>query len=343
MSKTSFGIRVPHCGPFASTEAIGESAKLAEELGYDSVWVNDYIVWTKDLHDVHQTSGSVESLKEDQNPDYFDSLETLSYLAGITKRVKLGVAVLIVPYRHPVTVARRVSTIDNLSNGRMILGVGVGAGRQTANTNFDVLEIPIEEKRQITEEYLRVIRALMAEGTASFNGDYVKFEDAVIYPKPVQGIVPMWMGGSAKAALRIAAESCDGWMPTWFTPKDYKRALPILHDFLAARGRDKKEFTVARELYLCIDEDQQKAEDIARKTLENNAKWFTVRGLEDFEDRVNLARSSSFIGNPDSICREIESYLEVGVSHFEFKVIYHKLDQLNHMMELFADKVMSRF
>ena len=337
--KMKFGVRLPHCGPFTSVENVKDAALHLEKIGFDSAWTNDYVVWTKALHDVHMTAGSVEALPRHTDPDYFESLSTLAYLSGITQRLELGVAVLVAPYRHPVTTARQLSTIDALSNGRLIAGFGVGACRQTKNPNFDVLQIPIEDKLEITAEYLRVIRMLMRDGEASYQGKFVSFEDAVILPKPIRGYVPMWMGGSAKAALRVAAESCDGWMPTWFAPEDYAAKRPMLEEMLANNDRTIDDFTLAREIYLCLDEDSARAKNIARATIENNARWFTVRGLKEFDERLDLAQRSSLIGDPDEVTRKIKEYVAVGVSHLEFKVIFHDWPGFRSMMELFATEV----
>lgn len=342
MSRTSFGIRLPHCGPFASAQRVGETARLSENLGYASVWTNDYVVWTRELHDVHLTAGAVESLAADQEPYYLESLGTLAHLSGLTERVQLGIAVLVAPYRHPVLTARELSTLNSFAPGRVIAGFGVGAGRQTKNPNFDALGLPIDERVAMTAEYLRAVRTLLHDGGGSFHGTYVAFEDAVIAPR-AGAQVPMWMGGSSKGALRMAAESCDGWMPTWFQPRDYERAVPQLHEMLRDQGRSPDSCTIAREIYLCIDVEGARARSTANATLENNARWFTVRGVKDYDDRLDLVRSSSLVGSPAEITQGIAAYAEAGVTHLEFKVISRTYDQFLDMLQLFAAEVMPHF
>ena len=342
MSNMSFGIRLPHCGPFASARRVDETALLAEELGYASVWTNDYIVWTRELHDVHLTAGAVESLAGDQEPYFLESLATLAHLSGLTDRVQLGVAVLVAPYRHPVLTARQLSTLNGFAAGRIIAGFGVGAGRQTKNPNFDALGIPIDDRVPMTAEYLRAVRMLLHHGGGSFHGKYVSFDDAVVAPG-AGGQVPMWMGGSSKGALRMAAESCDGWMPTWFQPEDYQRAIPGLTQLLSDQGRSLDDFTIAREIYLCVDDDGARARSLAKATLENNARWFTVRGLKGYDERLALVQSSSLVGSPAEVTREIEAYAEASVSHLEFKVISHTYDQFLDTLRLFAAEVMPHF
>lgn len=343
MESLSFGIRLPHCGPLASVGRVDEMALLAEKLGYASVWTNDYVVWTRELHDLHITCGAVESLSDDDEPYFLDSLTTLAHLSGKTRRVQLGIAVLIAPYRHPVLIARHLASLNAFAPGRIIAGFGIGAGRQTKNPNFDVLGIPIDERMAITGEYLRVVRMVLRNGGGSYKGAYVSFEDAVVAPGAPDGEVPMWMGGSSTGALRLVAESCDGWIPTWFEPEDFERTLPRLGQLLSDRGRSLSDITLAREVYLCIDKDAGRAQAIAKATLENNARWFTVRGLKEYEERLALVKSSSLVGDPAQIIESIARYARVGVTHLEFKVIARTWEQLIGMMELFADEVMSHF
>ncbi len=343
MSKTramSFGIRIPHCGPFAGVEVITASAKVAEDLGYDSLWVNDYVLWTRDLHSVHLTSGSVENITDSQKPDYFDSLTTLAYLAGQVKQVKLGVSVLIAPYRHPLIAARAVGTLDNLSGGRVLLGLGVGAGAQTKNVNFQALGVPANKRYRLTERCIATMKAVWGESDAPDDDENIALAREGMFPKPIQNPMPMWMGGAGSRALRIAATMCNGFFPTWFMPDDYRAVSPDLGNTLAERGKTMDDFTLAREIYLCIDADKARAEQIAEKTMANNAKWFTVRGLQDPGERLKLVWSSSLVGNPSSIRRQLEDYASAGVRHMEMKLIYHTWDQFMGMLRLFSREVM---
>ncbi len=125
-SKVEFGIRLPVGGPLANTSDIARAARRADALGYDAVWVHDFIVWTHMQDKTHVSCGATELVKEDTPPNFYESLTNLAYLAGITERVKLGVAVLCLPYRNPILAAKQLANIDLLSNGRLLLGVGPG-------------------------------------------------------------------------------------------------------------------------------------------------------------------------------------------------------------------------
>lgn len=125
------GVRLPNSGPLAAAESILHSAELAEKLNYDSVWVHDHIVWGTEQHRGHLSSGSAEALNSSQLPNFYESLATLSTITGRSDRVKLGVAVVILPLRNPVVFAKQTSVIDVLSGGRLIVGVAPGAPKIT--------------------------------------------------------------------------------------------------------------------------------------------------------------------------------------------------------------------
>ncbi len=122
-----FGIRLPNSGPLATRKNIVEVADSAERLGFESVWVHDHILWGTEQHRTHLSAGSAEALDESQKPNFYESITTLSYIAGRTSNVKLGIAVLVLPLRNPLVVAKQLANVDVLSEGRLIVGVAPGA------------------------------------------------------------------------------------------------------------------------------------------------------------------------------------------------------------------------
>src|SRR5580698_10321766 len=118
-----FGVRLPNSGPLANRENIVRVAGEAERLGYHSVWVHDHVLWGSDQHRTHLSAGSAEALTEAQRPNFYESVTTLSYIAGRTSRIRLGVAVIVLPLRNPLVLARQLANLDVLSEGRLILGV----------------------------------------------------------------------------------------------------------------------------------------------------------------------------------------------------------------------------
>jgi probable F420-dependent oxidoreductase len=196
-----FSCRCPntdYLGFEATPEGIVESAAKAEELGFDAVFVNDHII----------VDGSARSAPWTNT---YDPLVALSFIAANTTRICLGVSVLIVPYRNPIATAKMLATIDRMSSGRLIAGVGVGWNE----AEFNALGVPFRERGARTTEYLRIWQACWAPGKVSFSGKFFTFSDMYVSPKPVQQPYPsIWIGGSSDAALRRAAAFAAVWQPT---------------------------------------------------------------------------------------------------------------------------------
>jgi probable F420-dependent oxidoreductase len=327
-----FGIRLPNSGPLASRKAIFEAAKTAEDLGYDSVWVHDHIVWGTEQHKTHLSAGSAEALTEQQLPNFYESLTTLSVLAGLTDRVKLGVAVIILPLRNPVVLAKQASVLDVLSGGRFLMGVAPGAPKITEK-EFEAVNVPYHERGKITDDYIKAIKAIWTMPLATYSGKYVSFRDLQIFPKPLQKPhPPILIGGGEKGlsekALKRAAELGEGWIPAYLTEEELNEGVKRLRDMTAAAGRSIK-MIVGLEMFTSVDEDEEKALSNARQTLTTN---FT--SIEE-----GLRRS--FVGTPTQIAKRLEGYR--AADYFELKFIYPTIDRLKEMLKLFADNIVKSF
>jgi probable F420-dependent oxidoreductase len=197
-----FGVQLPHFGPLASGPGAVSIARRAEALGFDSVWVGDHLAYPPSLAD---RFGS----------EFHEALVTLSYLAAATSRVRLGTAVLVLPYRHPVLLARQLATLDVLSAGRVTVGVGTGWLAE----EFAALGVPFADRGALTDESLRIVRALWTEDPPSFAGRFFTVPEVTARPRPLQRPTPpVWVGGNTPRALRRAAELGDGWLPIWHAP-----------------------------------------------------------------------------------------------------------------------------
>ena len=215
-----FGIWLPNCRHLATPETIRGAAVRAEALGYDSVWVSDHVVVPR---------ANVANF----GTTIFDPLITLAVVAGATSRVRLGTTVLIVPYRQAVVTAKMVSSLDTLSGGRVILGVGAGwVAAESA-----MLGVPFAERGPMTDEYLRAMQELWTSPSPSFSGKYVQFHDLHFEPKPVQRPLPIWVGGHGKASLRRAAELGAAWHPINRSPDELRAGVAELVRLSKASGR----------------------------------------------------------------------------------------------------------
>lgn len=205
-----YGVAIPQANQFASPEALRAMARAIEDLGFDSIWVSDHVI-------VPEGSGYI--------PEFMtEPLAVLAYLAAETRHVTIGTSVLIVPYRDPVFVAKFLSSVDYLSNGRLVMGAGSG----WLEPEFAALGVPFAERGKRTDEYLRVIRNLWETETSSFAGEYKNYEKMRMFPKAAasrKGTIPIWVGGNGKASIRRAAGFGDGWHPLNLGPEEFPEYL----------------------------------------------------------------------------------------------------------------------
>jgi probable F420-dependent oxidoreductase len=335
MRQPQFGVRIPAGGPLASPEAMARTATKAEELGFDALWVHDFIVWTKLQDRTHVSCGAVELVREDTEPLFYESLTNLAWLAGLTKTIKLGVAVLCIPYREPLLMAKQVANVDRLSDGRLILGIGPGGAKTGNNRDFEVLGIPRREKWDRTREYVGVMKEAWTKEEPTYAGTWTNFEPTEMSPKPVQRPhPPLWGCGRMERTLRVTAELCSGWIPAWIPPDEYPALIAKLHELADESGRGDVDWTVGNEIHGCVAPTRRQAVEEGRATLGVFTDGF---GSNPSQDRIV---GSSFLGAPEEVAAQLHRFIDAGVSDFELKFIYHSVDGLVAQMELFADKVL---
>ena len=346
-----FGVRLPCAGVLASPAAMLRVASEAEDLGYDSLWVHDYIIWTKTLDKVHLSCGSreaVDAAGDDYPPMFFESLTNLAFLAAATTRIRLGTAILVLPYRNPVVTAKQLACIDVLSNGRLELGIGQGSGKSTLNEDFEVLGIPRREKIQRTRETFEAMRKIWTEESPAFEGEFVKFPPATIYPKPVQKPYPrIWIGGSTDTSLDLVADYANGWITSAIPPDRLPAAIAGLNVRLSARNRKPSDMTISTEIEVLVGPTTDEARRLASRTLVTLYEHYSGvpahMELQEVEpDFLAQAWSTSLVGTVEGIREEVRRYMEAGCGAFELKFIYHDIDHLVAQMRQFADGVIAR-
>ncbi len=329
-----FGVRLPVSGPLAEPGAIRTAATRAEELGFDSVWVHDFISWTKEMDRSHVSCGAIDLIHDDTVPQMFETLTTLSYVAAVTRSITIGSAILCTPYRNPVVQAKQIACIDVLSGGRLVLGAGVGA-LQRIGADFEVVGVPREQKYERTTEYLKLMREVWEEPLPSYSGRFVSMPETEIAPKPVQRPLPIWFGGKGDRALDIATTLANGWIPTWLDADGYREYVPRIRGMLQKNGRSTDNFVIAKECYCAIAPRSEDAKRFSRPTFETFTRGFTVTTYEG-------AIRSALLGSPEEICRQLEQYAAAGVQHVEMKLIYLSVEHLVEQMKLFAAEVAPR-
>jgi probable F420-dependent oxidoreductase len=209
------GIHLPHAGEQATPALIRRHAIRAEALGFDDVWVSEHII--------------VPRREFPRSPLFYDPVVTLSYVAAVTERVRLGTTVLVLPMRHPLPLAKELSTLHNLSNGRLILGAGVG----WLEPEFAALGVPFKERGRRMDEGIAMMRAVWTQDPVTFETKYIpaKITEMTMTPLPMSHI-PLWIGGSSDAALKRTIRIADGWHGSRETPEE---AAPIVQRLRAAR------------------------------------------------------------------------------------------------------------
>ena len=337
--KAEFGVRLPVAGPLANTEDIRRSAVRTEELGFEALWVHDFIAWTTFQDQHHVSCGSREAAEEaGAPPTFFESLTNLAFLAGITNEIRLGIAVLCLPYRNPIVAAKQVANIDVLSNGRLILGIGTGAPKSTHNVDFEVLGVERKTKYHVTRDYLRAMKAVWTQDNPSYEGEYISFEETEIWPKPVQKpYPPIWTGGHGPTAMDITAEFSTGWIPPWIPPEDYPGRIAALNELAEEKGRGGTEFDIATEVYVSLAETRDEAISSAEKTLDVLTEGFDHTATQE------AILNAGLIGSADDVGEKIARYVDAGVNHYEMKFIYHTVDHLLEQLEQFASGITPAF
>ena len=236
-----FGANIFGVGALADPGALADAARLAEDLGYHSVFVADHVAMPRTLASKYPYSRD-GGFPYDPDQDWLDPLVALGYLAGRTTRIRIGTSITVLPMRHPIVTAKQVATADRLSNGRVIFGVGVGWMAE----EFGLLGVPFADRGRRMDEYLALVKTLWTEKTPTFAGEYFQVGDCAVTPKPVQKPhVPVWIGGDSPAALRRAARLGDGWHSAGTSLAELPDKLRRLGAELDAAHRDRKDLVVS--------------------------------------------------------------------------------------------------
>lgn len=310
-----FGFALPGRGSLANRDALLKLAQKAEALRYSSIFVTDHVVIPLATASTYPYS-STGKIGADWAQGYLEPLALMSYLAGATARIRLGTSVLIIPYRNPVFTAKTLATLDVLSGGRIILGVGVGWMKE----EFEALQAPsFAERGRVTDEYIRLMRECWTQEPVEFKGAHYRLGPVSALPKPLQkGGIPIWAGGHTDAALRRAGELADGWHPIGLRPPgllhppEYKQKVAVIHDWALRAGRNPKDITLTLRVPL----------NVASKRAKPAGGDPTL-----------------FTGTPAEVIEDIRTYQALGVTHFIFDPTPTDLRGRLTMMERFAEDV----
>ena len=292
--KIPFGVSLPHRSPDPiDVAAVRQVAQRADALGFQDLWVTENTI---------------------DHVFCFDALTILTYIAAITTRIRLGVAVIVLPVHHPIEVAHRVATLDYVSNGRAILGVGLG--RQQHYAEF---QVPTEHRVRRFREGVELIKALWTEPKVNYRGSIFQLEGGTMAPKPVQKPhPPIWMGGDHPDAVRRAAVMADGWMGSGgSSTATFARSVPILKTALEKAGRDPASFPISKRVFMAVDERA----DVARAELH---RWFSV-----VYRNPDGTDASGVHGTPQQVREKLEELVRMGANHLLLNPVSRHVEQLD--------------
>jgi len=236
------GVSLPNVGLDHGKEMVLPVAEAADRLGFDSVWAAHHVTLPYERESKYPYGHSGTEVAMSPGMQWLDPLVTLSMVAAVTDRVRLGTSVLVLPYRNPVNLAAEAAALDVLSDGRFVLGVGAGWMRE----EFDALGIDPAERGARTDEHIEVLRALWTQDPASFSGRFTSFDGIVLATTPrSEGGPPVWVGGNTDAALRRAVRLGDGWHGFEVYPEDMPGVRERLERAGADAGRDPRELALS--------------------------------------------------------------------------------------------------
>ncbi|MDP6073114.1 MAG: LLM class F420-dependent oxidoreductase [SAR202 cluster bacterium] len=311
-----FGFGVPTRGPLSAPEIMAALAAKGEELGFGFVNVSDHVVIPRNIDSIYPYNESGEFAGGDSG-ECLDQLATIAFLAGNTSKIRLLSSVMVLPHRPPVLTAKMLATIDVLSNGRLILGCGVGWMRE----EFEALGAePFDERGAVGSEYIRIFKELWTNDNPSFDGNYASFSDVTFAPKPVQTPhPPIWVGGESPPALRRAALLGDAWYPIGTNPafpvgtlEQYSQYADRVRDYARRADRDPDELDFAY-----------------------SASWFDDTGAQTGPE----GNRRSFTGTPEQIAGDVKAHEEIGIKHLVFNFQSATQEEMTNRLEQFAEKV----
>jgi len=281
-----------------------ELVRRVEALGFDSVWTGDHVSFHGPIH---------------------ESLTLLATYVPITTRIKLGTAVYLLALRAPAIAAKATATLDALSGGRLIFGVGVGGENPK---EFELCGVPHRERGARVTEGIDVVRTLWRDAPASFKGRFTTFEGVSIDPKPVQRPgPPIWIGGRSDAALTRAGRQGDGWMSYVVQPERYAQSVDKIRAAGAAAGRPLDGFAFAHLAFITVGRDWESAK----------AVWvahLSRRYAQDFEP---LARKYGIIGTPEQCAEQLAHFGAAGCNYVVVNVIGDAKDERDQLERIAAD------
>ena len=302
------GISIPR---LPDAQGLKRFVQSAEELGFESVLAGDHIVLPTDGTNQYPYTSDGSFSRPSSEP-FLETMTLLGYLAACTSRIKLGSTVIILPYRNPVVQAKMFASLDVLTGGRIICGVGVG----WLEKEFQILGLDYHQRGAMTDEFLEIMQALWTQTNPEYKGKYYSIDGIQFEPKPVQQpSIPIWVGGHTKAALRRTAKYGSCWHTTRQTPDFVAENLPYLRERVEKEGREESEVSISLKRSL----------------------HFTDMGLGE----ARYVRSGgSLVATTQEVIDDLQICHEVGIDQLTYDFRVESIKDCIIVMEHLADKVL---
>ncbi|MCC8046828.1 MAG: LLM class F420-dependent oxidoreductase [Clostridiales bacterium] len=305
-------------------------AEFAEQLGYDSVWGNDHVASQKYVTEEFGRS-----------PNYYAPLLTLAAIGEHTTRLKLGTALLVLPFRQPGILAKELATLDHLCGGRLRVGVGIGAYREEFESLFGDAARG-KNRGAMLDESLEMLHQLFTREEVTFHGNYFQVDHLSANPKPVSNPFPFYIGGNSPAGMRRAARYGTGWLPSGFTVEEMRERVEQLRELLEQQGRSPDALDIAPQFSVALGRTHEEAVEKYRNSQQYkhmcSLSQSTMQGLD-----LGDCTSRDLIGTPQEILERIEAYREAGVTSFPALLFTaNDMEGFLQEMQMFAEDVMSR-
>lgn len=331
-----FGVGIPTCRegtaypvPYVKPQEFPTIARRAEELGYYSLWAND-----------HFTTPAVIRATQAEPPNFYEPLITYASLIPVTRRLRFVVSVLVLPQREVILLARQLATLDVLSEGRVVLGVGIGAYRE----EFEAVhpELKGTNRGLLLEEGVRALRVLFTHRRAHFEGKHVRFGEVELAPKPAQNPFPIHISAHDTAALRRAGRIADGLIVAGLRPDQIGAATQELEAGAAESGRDPATLRLHAQLWLSLGRDQGEAAAKLRRS--QHFKRLLAHHPEHSEAAVLAEfRAGNLLGAPDDVIDQLRAFGRTGTVHVGIILLGQTTEEFLSDMTLFAERVMPAF
>ena len=314
--------------PFAGPEDFIRQGKSCERLGYHSVWGNDHVT----------TQDYVRDLFPGKAPNFYEPIVVLAAIGAVTTTLKLGTAITVLPMREPVYLAKQAITLDQMSDGRFIMAVGIGAYREEFAA-WGGSRIAGARRGDMMDEGLVALQKLFTEARSSHDGKYYSFKDLEMFPKSVAQPFPLYVGGHNMEALERAVRYGQGWLPGWRPLKEMEERIAALTQRAEELDRDPSEIEVAPQFSVTVD-----------RTLEEAEKRYMESGL--VAHRQSLAYTgrdlsqqvvANLVGSPAVILEKVDKLRSIGVDHCcALMFPANSVAEMDEQVEWFATEVMAK-